>query len=67
MRGTCLRRNYGAVIVKNDIIIATGYTGSARKDINCIDSGKCLREELKIPTGQRYEICRSVQIGRAHV
>lgn len=59
-RGTCLRRNYGAVIVKNDEIISTGYTGSPRERINCIDHGKCLREELKIPSGERYEICRSV-------
>ena len=59
-RGTCLRRNYGAVIVKNDEIISTGYTGSPRGRINCIDHWKCLREELKIPSGERYEICRSV-------
>ena len=59
-RGTCLRRNYGAIIVKNDEIISTGYTGSPRGRINCIDHGKCLREELKIPSGERYEICRSV-------
>lgn len=59
-RGTCLRRNYGAVIVKNDEIISTGYTGSPRGRINCIDEGNCLREEMEIPSGERYEICRSV-------
>ena len=59
-RGTCLRRNYGAIIVKNDEIISTGYTGSPRGRINCIDRGTCLREDLKVPSGERYEICRSV-------
>lgn len=59
-RGTCLRRNYGAVIVKNDEIISTGYTGAPRGRANCIDLKKCTREELKIPSGQRYELCRSV-------
>lgn len=59
-RGTCLRRNYGAVIVKNDEIISTGYTGSPRGRANCIDLKHCTREELKIPSGQRYELCRSV-------
>jgi len=60
LRGTCLRRSYGAVIVKNDEIISTGYTGSPRGRLNCCDHGQCLREELNIPSGQRYEICRSV-------
>lgn len=60
LRGTCLRRNYGAVIVKNDEIISTGYSGSPRGRTNCCDHGQCLREELSIPSGQRYEICRSV-------
>lgn len=59
-RGTCLRRNYGAILVKNDEIISTGYTGAPRSRKNCIDMGRCLREELKIPSGQRYELCRSV-------
>lgn len=59
-RGTCLRRNYGAVIVKNDEIISTGYAGAPRGRANCIDINKCVREELKIPSGQRYELCRSV-------
>lgn len=59
-RGTCLRRNYGAVIVNNDEIIATGYTGAPRGRFNCSEIGKCTREELNIPSGQRYELCRSV-------
>lgn len=59
-RGTCLRRNYGAVIVKNDEIISTGYTGAPRGRVNCSELKRCMREELKIPSGQRYELCRSV-------
>lgn len=59
-RGTCLRRNFGAIIVKNDTIISTGYNGAPRGRINCSDLGKCRREMLSIPRGQRYELCRSV-------
>ena len=59
-RGTCLRRNYGSVIVKNDEIIATGYTGAPRKRDNCLDVGYCMRVKLGIPRGQMYEMCRSV-------
>ena len=59
-RGTCLRRNYGAVIVKDDMIISTGYSGSPRGSPNCIDVGNCPREEAKIPSGQRYELCKSI-------
>ena len=59
-RGTCIRRNYGAVIVKNDEIISTGYTGAPRGRKNCIDLGYCLREKYNIPRGERYELCRSV-------
>lgn len=59
-RGTCLRRNYGAIIVKNDEIISTGYTGAPRGRKNCTDLNYCLREKLKIPRGQMYERCRSV-------
>lgn len=59
-RGTCLRRNYGAIIVKNDEIISTGYTGAPRGRQNCIDLGYCRREKLNIPRGERYELCRSV-------
>lgn len=59
-RGTCLRRNYGAILVKNDEIISTGYTGAPRARKNCIDLGFCRREKLNIPRGERYELCRSV-------
>lgn len=59
-RGTCLRRNYGALIVKNDEIVSTGYVGSPRGRKNCSDLGFCMREHLKIPSGERYELCRSV-------
>ena len=59
-RGTCLRRNYGAIIVKNDEIVATGYTGAPRGRKNCGDMGFCMRQHLNIPSGQRYELCRSV-------
>lgn len=59
-RGTCLRRNYGAVIVKNDEIISTGYTGSPRGCKNCIDIQKCIRDEYHIPSGTHYELCKSV-------
>ena len=59
-RSTCLRRLYGAIIVQNDEIIATGYNGATRGRKNCVDLGRCTREELKIPSGERYELCRSV-------
>lgn len=59
-RGTCLRRNYGSIIVKNDEIISTGYTGSPRGRKNCIDLGACIREKLNVPRGTHYELCRSV-------
>ena len=59
-RGTCLRRNYGAVIVKNDVIVSTGYVGAPRGRANCIDLGPCIRQKLGIPRGERYEFCRSV-------
>ena len=59
-RGTCLRRNYGAIIVKNDEIISTGYVGAPRGRANCCDIGRCVRQELNIPRGERYEVCRSV-------
>ena len=59
-RGTCLRRNYGAIIVKNDEIISTGYVGAPRGRKNCSDLGVCIRSELNIPRGERYEVCRSV-------
>lgn len=59
-RGTCLRRNYGAIIVKNDEIISTGYVGAPRGRKNCIDLGYCIRQQMNIPRGERYEMCRSV-------
>ena len=59
-RGTCLRRNFGAVIVKNDVIVSTGYNGAPRGRANCIDIGTCVRQKMGIPRGERYEFCRSV-------
>ena len=59
-RGTCLRRNFGAIIVQNDEIIATGYNGAPRGRVNCCDHGECMRDKLNVPKGQRYELCRSV-------
>ena len=59
-RSTCLRRKYGAVIVRDDEIIATGYNGSPRGTTNCIDVGFCYREQNNIPHGDRYEACKSV-------
>ncbi len=59
-RGTCLRRNFGAVIVKDDEIISTGYVGAPRGRANCCDLGYCKREKLNVPRGERYELCRSV-------
>ena len=59
-RGTCRRRNYGAIIVNNDEIISTGYSGAPRGRENCIDIEFCMREKLGIPRGERYEMCRSV-------
>lgn len=59
-RSTCLRRNFGAVIVKNDQIISCGYTGAPRGRRNCTEIGECKRQKLNIPRGERYELCRSV-------
>ena len=59
-RSTCLRRRYGAVIVKNDEVISTGYVGAPRGRKNCTDTGRCIRQEMNIPRGERYELCRSV-------
>lgn len=60
LRATCLRRRYGAVIVKDKVIISAGYNGSPRGEVNCIDSGICERERLKVPKGERYELCVAV-------
>ena len=59
-RSTCLRRQYGAVIVKNDEIVATGYNGAPRGDENCCDVGVCWREAHGIPHGEQYEKCVAV-------
>jgi len=59
-RGTCARRLVGAVIVKNDTIVSTGYVGAPRGEPNCIDMGVCLRQKHKVPSGTFYELCRSV-------
>ena len=59
-RATCLRRVYGAIIVKNDEIISTGYNGAPRGRANCVDMGYCSREAMNVPRGERYELCRSV-------
>ena len=59
-RSTCLRRQYGAIIVRNDEIVATGYNGAPRGRANCCELGYCVREQMKIPSGERYELCRSV-------
>lgn len=60
LRSTCLRRKYGAIVVRNDIIVSSGYNGAPRGQINCCDIGVCKREQLCIPHGERYELCRSV-------
>ena len=59
-RSTCLRRQYGAVIVKNDEIIATGYNGAPRGDENCCDVGSCWRDRHNIPHGEQYDKCVAV-------
>jgi len=60
LRGTCFRRNYGAVIVNHDEIVSTGYAGAPRGRQNCIDMGYCVREKMNVGRGERYELCRSV-------
>ena len=59
-RGSCIRRNFGAVIVNNDQIISSGYTGAPRGRKNCMDMNCCIRQKFNIPRGERYEMCRSV-------
>lgn len=59
-RSTCLRKRYGAIIVKDDSIVSTGYNGAPRGRKNCCDIGSCTRETLGIPRGERYELCRSL-------
>ena len=59
-RSTCMRRKYGAVIVKDRVIISTGYNGAPRGDANCIDTGICERKARNVPSGERYELCVAV-------
>lgn len=59
-RSTCLRRRYGAVIVKDNVIVSTGYNGAPRGSVNCVDTGRCKRKELNVPAGERYELCEAV-------
>jgi len=59
-RSTCLRRHYGAIIVKNDEIIATGYNGAPRGMCSCLEKNSCWREDNKIPQGSDYNKCFSV-------
>ena len=59
-RSTCMRRQYGAIIVQNDEIIATGYNGAPRGEENCDDLGYCWRKENNVPSGEQYEKCRAV-------
>lgn len=59
-RGTCIRKKYGAVIVKNDEVVSTGYVGAPRGRKNCSDLGECIRQKMAVPRGERYELCRSV-------
>ncbi len=59
-RSTCLRRWYGAILVSNDELISTGYNGAPRGRKNCTDMGECARRAMRVPSGERYELCRSV-------
>ena len=59
-RSTCLRRHFGAVLVKNDVIISTGYNGAPRGRANCIDLNYCIRQQRNIPRGTQYELCRAI-------
>lgn len=59
-RATCMRRHFGAIIVKDDVIVSTGYNGAPRGRKNCTDIAFCIRDKLEIPRGERYELCRSV-------
>jgi len=59
-RASCMRRNFGAVIVNNDQIVSCGYTGAPRGQKDCLKIGNCMRKKLNIPSGEKYELCRSV-------
>lgn len=60
LRSTCIRAHAGAIIVKDDQIVSTGYSGSARGEKNCCDVDRCERDILNIKPGTRYELCKSV-------
>ena len=59
-RSTCMRRNVGAVIVKDKHAIATGYNGAPRGIKHCEDMGGCLRQKLNVPSGERHELCMAL-------
>lgn len=59
-RSTCNRRHVGAVIVKDNQVLATGYNGAPKGLANCLDLGECIRQRLNIPSGERHELCRAV-------
>lgn len=59
-RSTCRRQHYGAIIVRNDEVVSTGYNGAPRGCVNCIDLDYCVLEQMQIPDGERSELCRSV-------
>lgn len=61
-RSTCLRRRYGAVVVRDSVIISTGYNGAARGSTDCVARGNCKRKEMSIPSGERYELCEAVHV-----
>ena len=60
-RSTCIKRKYGAVIIKDDVVISTGYNGAPRGFDNCCDLGRCLRIERNMHQGEGYGICRAIQ------
>ena len=60
LRSTCYRSKLGAIIIRDDQIVATGYVGAPRKTKDCLERGNCLRDKMEISHGERYEMCRSV-------
>lgn len=59
-KSTCLRRKVGAVIMKGQVVLSTGYNGAPDPAASCSDCGGCLRKNLNVPSGQRHELCRGV-------
>lgn len=59
-RATCLRKRYGALIVRDNIVLSSGYNGAPSGIKDCLECGFCLREQLNVPSGTRYELCKSV-------